>query len=122
MKTRAHEKDSSIARLTKISSAIGPRAVTERSARATSEAIRTAAAVMPGATVGVCPEAAAASEVEAAVSEAADGGVNRGCWGWSRGANRLQNAGPQTLVQVVGNLADVCGPCLFLAARGFQDL
>ncbi len=56
---------------------------------------------------------------EAAVSEAADGGVNCG-WGRSRGANRLRNAGPHTLVRVVGNLADVCGPCFSRCARRFR--
>ena len=94
MKTHAHEKDSSIARLTKISSAIARRETTGRSERATLEPTRTVAEAVPAAIAAAAsPEAEAAVFAEAAVdSEAADGGVNCG-WGRYEGRTDSQMPG-----------------------------
>ena len=52
-------------------------------------------------------------EEEAADLEGADGGVRFGLGVGHEGRTDSNMRGPQTLVQVVGNLADVLWPVLF---------
>src|SRR6476619_6247981 len=104
MTTRAHARDRWIALLTKTSSAIAPREVTEHSEPALLEPTRTVAEAVPAAIAAAAFREAVGEVLEAEVAEVSAGAADGGAslllgWGRSRGANRLRNAGPQTLVQ-----------------------